>query len=210
MDRPQRSEYELLDSPGQAGCRKNHKLGYHRDYLRRPLTGDDDIERFLNPYDGRLCSLIVQGSQAVLSGSSKATWLRTDIRNDWRYPHDARNKFENQNEENSYSQHSAAQQDKTFADGKRPKLAEPDYLCFPDDEVVAIQAKVSEWTGDTSYVFVSFFGGQFSSREDNDYLVILDFMRHKMPRLAPTGAQTVVFTASGKGASLKRRLLGKD
>lgn len=56
------------------------RLGYHRDFLKRNHTGYDINEHFLDPYDGRLCRLVVQGSPDVLQSPSKITWYRTEVR----------------------------------------------------------------------------------------------------------------------------------
>ena len=57
---------------------KNH---HHRDLFRRPFKGKDWNEKFLDPYDGRLCDLIVQSSDGILKKASKARWLRTGVHN---------------------------------------------------------------------------------------------------------------------------------
>ncbi|KAL9591844.1 MAG: hypothetical protein Q9179_007313, partial [Wetmoreana sp. 5 TL-2023] len=57
------------------------RLGFHRDFLKRPLYGYDISDKSLNPYDGRLCNLSVQCSEGVLSSDSEATWRRNKVRN---------------------------------------------------------------------------------------------------------------------------------
>ncbi|KAL8823260.1 MAG: hypothetical protein Q9191_006024, partial [Dirinaria sp. TL-2023a] len=58
----------------------------HRDLFRRFFKGKDWHEKFLSPYDGRLCDLIVQSSNEVPNSpyevpneGSKARWLRTGL-----------------------------------------------------------------------------------------------------------------------------------
>ena len=58
-----------------------NEVHHHRDLFRRPFKGKDWIEKFLNPYDGQLCDLIVQSSDEVYNGDSRARWLRTGLRN---------------------------------------------------------------------------------------------------------------------------------
>ena len=66
---------------GKAGMPEDSVLGYHRDFLGRNFTGYDLNEKFLNPYDGRLCFLVVQSSQDVQQSNPEATWYRTRVRN---------------------------------------------------------------------------------------------------------------------------------
>ena len=66
---------------GKSGEPKTLKLCFHRDLLKRDLVDFDTSEKFLNPYDGNLCTLIVQSSQSVLQSNPMATWYRTKLRN---------------------------------------------------------------------------------------------------------------------------------
>ena len=54
---------------------------YHRDFLKRPYRGLNQRDKFLNPYNGTLCDLVVQSSDQILNSESKARWLRVGIRN---------------------------------------------------------------------------------------------------------------------------------
>ena len=54
---------------------------YHRDIFHRPFKGKRRNDMFLNPYDGRLCDLVVQSSSGVLEWNPPARWYRTDLRN---------------------------------------------------------------------------------------------------------------------------------
>ncbi|KAL8725564.1 MAG: hypothetical protein Q9181_006372 [Wetmoreana brouardii] len=74
----QTSSVQGASNPGE---NEEPKIGYHRDFLKRTFTGFDINELFLNPYDGRLCYLVVQGSQDILRFRPKATWYRTGLRN---------------------------------------------------------------------------------------------------------------------------------
>ena len=66
---------------GKSGKSETPKLGFHRDLLKRDLVRFDTNEKFLNPYDGSLCTLIVQSSRSVQHSNPMATWYRTKLRN---------------------------------------------------------------------------------------------------------------------------------
>ena len=46
----------------------------------RPFKGEPGNDKFLNPYDGRLCDLVVQSSGEVFKSKSGARWSRTYLR----------------------------------------------------------------------------------------------------------------------------------
>ena len=52
----------------------------HRDYFMRPFKGPRGKDKFLNPYDGRLCDLVVQSSGDLFS-EPEVRWVRTRLRN---------------------------------------------------------------------------------------------------------------------------------
>ena len=58
-----------------------HKIHHHRDCFKRPSKSERGYDKFLNPYDGRLCDLVVQSSTAVLNSTSHARWRRINIGN---------------------------------------------------------------------------------------------------------------------------------
>ena len=53
----------------------------HRDLFMRPFKGEQGNDKFLNPYDGRLCDLVVQSSEEVLFSEPRVRWFRTRLRN---------------------------------------------------------------------------------------------------------------------------------
>ena len=61
--------------------RNGNHISYHRDLLRRPFKGKDVNDKFLNPYDGRLCDLTVQCSREVFESASGARWFRKSLGN---------------------------------------------------------------------------------------------------------------------------------
>lgn len=70
------TEAILVQDPGY-----QNEVHHHRDIFGRPFKGKDWNEKFLNPYDGRLCDLIVQSSNEVLNLKPGARWLRTRLHN---------------------------------------------------------------------------------------------------------------------------------
>lgn len=90
----QSNEIPLEDLEGRtstkasgAGRSEDRRDFYHRDLFRRPFKGKNSNDKFLNPYDGRLCDLVVQGSKEVLQSNSGARWFRKGLKNgsSWRY-----------------------------------------------------------------------------------------------------------------------------
>lgn len=92
MGSSRRNDHELTDldrlvqpqssadqNAGHVEKNGGRRPGYHRDFLNRSHTGYHTNEQFLNPYDGRLCHLVVQGSPDVLQTSSEVTWSRTEV-----------------------------------------------------------------------------------------------------------------------------------
>ena len=75
--------YEALTSVEADGIRETtpQEIHHHRDFFKRPSKGERGYDKFLNPYDGRLCDLVVQSSTEVLNSTSCARWRRTKIRN---------------------------------------------------------------------------------------------------------------------------------
>ena len=75
--------YVTLPSMEADGSRETtpHEIHHHRDFFKRPSKGKRGYDKFLNPYDGRLCDLVVQSSTEVLNSTSRARWRRTNIRN---------------------------------------------------------------------------------------------------------------------------------
>ena len=70
-------------SSSQEQCykREGNDISYHRDLLGRPFIGIDVNDKFLNPYDCRLCDLTVQCSREVFESTSEARWYRKPLRN---------------------------------------------------------------------------------------------------------------------------------
>ena len=58
-----------------------HKVHHHRAFFKRPSKGEGAYDKFLNPYDGRLCDLVVQSSTAVLTSTSRTPWRHINIGN---------------------------------------------------------------------------------------------------------------------------------
>lgn len=84
----QSNEIPLEDLEGRtstkasgAGRSEDRRDFYHRDLFRRPFKGKNSNDKFLNPYDGRLCDLVVQGSKEVLESNSGARWFRKGLKN---------------------------------------------------------------------------------------------------------------------------------
>ena len=61
--------------------RNGKDISYHRDLLQRPFKGIDENDKFLSPYDGRLCDLTVQSSREVFESASGARWFRKRLQN---------------------------------------------------------------------------------------------------------------------------------
>ena len=60
---------------------KKKEVFYHRDFFKRSFKGKSGYDKFLSPYDGRLCDLVVQCSIKVLESKSSARWRRIGIQN---------------------------------------------------------------------------------------------------------------------------------
>lgn len=77
-----RDSYEHSPSmeTGEAEKVEHQEKSYHRDLYRRPFTNKPSKDKFLNPYDGRLCDLVVQSSKEILESNS-AQWSRKGLQN---------------------------------------------------------------------------------------------------------------------------------
>ena len=76
--------YQNSSNPeaGEAGSSRGPQRVYnHRDIFRRPYMGGHTNEKFLNPYDGRLCDVVVQSSKGVLDSKPGARWFRKLLQN---------------------------------------------------------------------------------------------------------------------------------
>ncbi|KAI4250308.1 MAG: hypothetical protein L6R42_008764, partial [Xanthoria sp. 1 TBL-2021] len=75
--------HDVAKDDEEAGLvsRKRNQLFHHRDFLRRPYSGQRDT-RFLDPKDGRPTELVVQSSEEVLAHKSGADWTRKTIDNE--------------------------------------------------------------------------------------------------------------------------------
>lgn len=54
--------------------------------------------------------------------------------------------------------------------GKRERAVGPKYLCFLEEDGKRKWSKVSDWTGDTKYIFISFTRQHYPSLEWDDLL----------------------------------------
>lgn len=138
---------------------------------------------------GKIAYIAVQTSLPIQVAAIPSNFGKYDsfLYKDWRYPLEARNKFENKNDQQEIEPRFQTQP--TL--GKIERLVGPKYLCFLGANDRIEWSAVSDWTErnekttNPSYVFVSFTGTHFSSKADLTYLS--DVGRHAAKSIGVSG-----------------------